>query len=66
VSLSANLIDDVQKTLSTTNDLTLIEIHAALGKKYSQPQVHEALMYLVKGDGFGRVSMSGGKYRLAR
>lgn len=65
MSLTANLLDDVQRTLSSVNGLSLNEIHGQL-KKYSKPDIQEALTYLLTGDSIGRVSMSNGYYWLAK
>ena len=65
MTLTANLLDDVQRTLSNVNGLSLDEIHAQI-PQYSKPDIHAALVYLMKGDGLGRVSMANGYYRLAR
>jgi hypothetical protein len=65
MTLTANLLDDVQRTLSNVNGLSLNEIHGQL-KKYSKPDIQEALTYLMTGDSLGRVSMSNGYYRLAK
>jgi hypothetical protein len=65
MTLTANLLDDVQRTLSSVNGLSLNEIHAQI-PQHSKPDIHEALVYLMKGDGLGRVSMANGYYRLAR
>lgn len=65
MSLTANIIDDVQRTLSNVNGLSLDEIHAQI-PQYSKPDIYGALVYLMKGDSLGRVSMANGYYRLAR
>ena len=65
MSLTANLLDDVQRTLSRVNGLSLNDIHNHL-QKYSKPDIQEALTYLMIGDSLGRVSMSNGYYRLAK
>lgn len=65
MSLTANLLDDVQRTLSNVNGLSLDEIHAQI-PQHSKPDIHAALAYLMKGDSLGRVSMANGYYRLAR
>lgn len=65
MSLTANIIDDVQRTIGNVNGLSLDEIHGQL-KKYSKPDIQEALTYLMIGDNLGRVSMSNGYYRLAK
>ncbi len=65
MTLTANLLDDVQRTLSNVNGLSLDEIHAQI-PQHSKPDIHGALAYLMKGDGLGRVSMSNGYYRLAK
>jgi hypothetical protein len=66
MALTANLLDAVQAVLASNSTMTLIEIHAALNGKYSEPQVHEALMYLMRGDSLGKAARSGTQYRLLR
>lgn len=65
MSLTANLLDDVQRVLTNVNGLSLDEIHRQLGK-YPKPHIQEALAYLVRGDGMGKVTQVNGYYRLAR
>jgi hypothetical protein len=65
MTLTARLIDDVQSALDPVIGQDARDIAQKLGGRYSEPEVHHALVWLKTGDKQGRAVSVNGGWRLA-